>query len=121
MPVRSLNSSVLRWPERAYVLQRLGHWAAQARKRHPQVTRLGYFGSYAREDAGVGSDLDLIVIVSESDVPFERRSIEWDLSTLPIPADILIYTEQEWRERVAGGGRFARTIEKEVVWIQYPE
>jgi len=50
-----------------------------------------------------------------------EASSEWDLSTLPVPADILIYTEQEWRELVAGGGRFARTIEKEAVWIQYPE
>ena len=117
MPVRSLNSSVLRWPEREHVLQCLDHWAAQARKRHSNLIRLGYFGSYARGDAGVGSDLDLVAVVAESDVAFERRSVEWDLSMLPVPAEILVYTEREWHDLVAGGGRFARMIEIDTIWM----
>jgi predicted nucleotidyltransferase len=39
---------------------------------HPEVVRVGYFGSYARGDWGVGSDLDLIIIVDRSDEPFAR-------------------------------------------------
>jgi predicted nucleotidyltransferase len=99
------------------VLQRLERWAAEERKRHPRLKALGYFGSYARGDAGVGSDLDLVAVVSESETPFERRSLDWDLSDLPLPAEILIYTDQEWRNLIAGGGRFARMIETETVWL----
>ena len=117
MPVRSLTSFVLRWPERAFVLERLEQWAAEERKRHPRLNALGCFRSYARGDAGVGSDLDLVPVVAESDIPFERRSLDWDLSALPVPAEILIYTEQEWRNLIASGGRFARMIENETIWI----
>ncbi len=117
MPVRSLNSSVLKWPEREFVLQHLDRLASEAQQRHPQLIRLGYFGSYARGDAGVGSDLDLVAIVSGSGAPFERRAADWDLSALPVPAEILVYTEQEWHDLLAGDTRFARTIETETVWL----
>lgn len=81
------------------------------------LRRLGYFGSYARGDWGVGSDLDLVAIVADAAEPFERRSLDWNLATLPVPAEILVYTEMEWRALVGGGGRFARTLEREVMWI----
>jgi len=78
---------------------------------------LGYFGSYARGDAGVGSDIDLVAVIRESSTPFERRSAEWELEGLPIPAEILVYTEREWEELLQGGGRFARMLSEEVVWL----
>src|SRR5258708_32880190 len=56
MPVRSLRSSVLKWPDRGTVEQALAAWAARERLRHPALLRLGWFGSYARGDAGGGGD-----------------------------------------------------------------
>jgi len=120
MPVRSLTSFVLRWPERAFVLERLEQWAAEERKRHPRLNALGCFRSYARGDAGVGSELDLVAIVAGSEVPFERRALEWDLSGLPLPAEILVYTEQGWQDLRTGEGRFAHMIKTETVWLQEP-
>ena len=52
MPVRSLTSSVLKWPDRARVERELRAWADRERERRPELLRLGYFGSYARGDAG---------------------------------------------------------------------
>lgn len=117
MPVRSLTSSVLTWPDRAAVDRDARAWAAGVAHGRPEVRRIGYFGSYARDDWGVGSDLDLIAIVSACDKPFEERAIDWPLETLPVPADILIYTEGEWLVLLARGGRFADVMGREVVWI----
>jgi hypothetical protein len=63
----------------------------------------------------VGSDL--IAVINESAEPFERRARTWDLATLPVPAEILVYTELEWESLLDRGGRFARTLEREVVWV----
>ena len=52
MPVRSLTSSVFKWPNRSQVDQAVRKWAADEVKRHPGVVRLGYFGYYARGDWG---------------------------------------------------------------------
>jgi len=62
-------------------------WAARVCRDRPEVLRLGYFGSYARGDWGVGSDLDLVVIVKDSDQPFEGRARDWDTLELPVPVD----------------------------------
>jgi hypothetical protein len=117
MPIRSLNSSVLKWPDRSMVDRAVRSWAQAEAKRHPEIQKLGYFGSYARGDWGVGSDLDLVGILDGSPGPIERRALGWDLLTLPVPADLLLYTVDEWEDLTREGGRFARMLAGEVVWI----
>jgi predicted nucleotidyltransferase len=79
--------------------------------------RLGYHGSYARNEWGVGSDLDLVAVVTHTDTPFHRRGLEWDLTALPVPTEILVYTEDEWRRLQVEGARFARTLAGQTVWL----
>lgn len=117
MPVRSLTSFVLRWPDRAEVDRAARLWAAEQRQSHPEVQRIGYFGSYARGDAGVGSDLDLIVIVERAQRAFMERALDWDLSGLPVPAEILVYTREEWDRMQAEGRRFGAMVQRETVWL----
>jgi predicted nucleotidyltransferase len=108
---------VLKWPGREEVTKTLRQWVKKNIAAHPEVIKLGIFGSFARDDWGVGSDLDLIAVVRESSIPFERRSLRWTFDSLPVPADMLIYTEKEWRKMKRHGGRFIDMIEKEAVWL----
>jgi len=121
MPVRSLSSSVLKWPDRRTVEEAAAAWAVRERLRHPGLIRLGWFGSYARGAAGVGSDLDLVAVVESSAEPFERRALAWDLSSLPVPAEILVYTRDEWQRMGREGGRFARVLRRDARWLVEPE
>lgn len=120
MPVRSLRSSVLVWPERRQVLDAAREWARAAAAERTDVLRVGCFGSYARGDAGVGSDLDLVAIVRQTDVPFVQRSAAWVIERLPVPADLLVYTAGEWDRLLSSATRFARVLRDEVVWL-WPE
>ena len=113
MPVRCLSSPVLRWPDAQAVDLAVRRWAEELGRRRPEVLRIGYFGSYARGDWGVGSDLDIVIVVSHSDRPFVRRACGWDATGLPVPADVLVYTEEEW-ERFEPESRFARALRDEV-------
>ena len=117
MPVRSLGSSVLVWPGRAAVEAAARAWTREQARGRPDLLALGAFGSYARGDASVGSDLDLVAVVAESALPFERRACAWDLLDLPVPAQLLVYTAAEWRRMQAEGGRFARTLSAEALWL----
>ena len=116
MPVRSLDSLVLTWPDAATVDQAARRWAEEIGRQRQEVQRIGYFGSYARGDWSVGSDLDLVVIVEHSRQPFERRAAEWDAAELPVPADLLVYTQEEWQS-LSRQGRFHRTLLQEMVWV----
>ncbi len=120
MPVRLLSSSVFKWPNKAEVEQAIRAWSLTTAKKHLELRRLGYFGSYARGDWGVGSDLDLVAIVAAADEPFQRRAITWEVESLPVPAQLLVYTQAEWQQLQDEGGRFARTLRRETVWV-FPE
>lgn len=111
MPVRSLTSRVLKWPERSAVLAAARTWAESLYASDSNVVRVGCFGSYARGDAGVGSDLDLVVIVRE------RPNRNPDASRLPVPADVLVFDQGEWDSLHSGGTRLARTLAAEAHWF----
>ena len=58
----------------------------------------------------------MIIIVAAARLPFERRGVEWDLDEFPVPADVLVYTEDEWAAG-AGGARLHETLAREGVWV----
>ena len=120
MPARSSNSCVRRWPSREEVVEALLRWLSAEGRRHPELLRLGYFGSYARGDWGVGSDLDLVAVITETEVPFERRSLAWRVEELQVPTELLVYTSAEWDRMEKEGGRFSATLRQETVWVWPP-
>lgn len=117
MPLRSLRSSVLVWPTRDAVDAALRAQAAEWARTDPTLVCVDNFGSYARGNWGVGSDLDILIVVSTSRHSRDRRSLAWDSTTLPVPADVLVYTTAEWRELISSNRRFGRMLATEVVWV----
>src|SRR5256885_999234 len=83
LPVRSLSSSVVVWPDRAAVESALRLWAEEA-ARIPELVRVGYFGSYARGDWGVGSDLDVVLVVAGRHPPLRPLSHALRASSLDL-------------------------------------
>lgn len=116
MPVRYLNSPVLKWIDAETVLQAVQAWSEHVFAQHPEVVRIGLFGSYARGDWGVGSDIDLVIIVRDTSVPFIERARYFDTSDLPLSTDLLVYTEAEW-QKMLREGHFAPRIEREARWF----
>lgn len=115
MPVKSLSSAVLRWPSREEVEGALQAW--MVRHPIPGLLALGYFGSYARGDYGVGSDLDLLLVVQSSSLPSWQRALTLPLEELPVPAEALVYTLAEWQALPERSPRFAETLRREVRWL----
>ena len=61
------------------------------------IRRISLFGSYARGRRDLFTDLDVLVIM-DTDKPFPERTAEvYSLLALPVDADILCYTPQEFR------------------------
>ena len=117
MPVTSSTSYIKRWPVAETVLRALKEWADAQADARPDLAALGYFGSYARNEAAFGSDIDLIAIVEHSEASYLERARDWPYERLPVPADLLVYTVAEWDRLQRRGGRFARVLTDEVVWL----
>lgn len=115
--MRSSSSSVFKWPDPESVREAARRFAEREALARPGLVRLGIFGSYARGDAGVGSDLDFVAVIETSDEPFIGRGTAFDLLGLPVPAEILVYTRDEWEKLLASGSRFSRVMRTEAVWF----
>jgi uncharacterized protein len=114
MPVRSLRTSVLRWPSHSAVHAAVSEWGRGVIAADSRVSRVGYAGSYARGDWGVGSDVDVVILLRATREPFIERGRAFDATELPVPADILVYTEAEWDRMQRDSGL------DPVVWIDGP-
>jgi predicted nucleotidyltransferase len=108
---------VLKWPDTKTVRSALDDWLADALAAHPETLKVGYFGSYARGDWGVGSDLDIVAVVATSNKSFTERLPEWDITALPVPTDILVYTQTEWERLPQTNPKFFATLTRETLWI----
>lgn len=115
MPVRSLHSPILRWPNKAEVDSAFRKWAAAVLAADSNVMRAGYFGSYSKGNWGVGSDLDIVLVVHADERPPYQR-VRPDTSELPVDSDVLVYTEQEFDAMVASTMRMGRVLRDEVTW-----
>lgn len=76
----------------------------------PRAERISVFGSYARRKShDLFTDLDILIIM-ETDKPFLERMKEiYSLLALPVDADILCYTPEEF-ERLKKRGFFQRLL-----------
>jgi predicted nucleotidyltransferase len=96
-------------------------WALRLRQDHPEVIRIGYFGSYARGDYVPRSDLDVLIEVSGS-VPEQRadRAQVFQPDSFPVGVDIFVYTSDELAALRAAGASFIRAIDSEICWLVTP-
>jgi UTP:GlnB (protein PII) uridylyltransferase len=117
MPVRSLTQSLLRWPEPDLVLRQVTTWAERVAIDHQGLERAGVFGSYGRGDAGVGSDLDLLLIDAHAVGPQHQRLLTWPLAELPLSCDALVFTPAEHRELLASGSAMAIALASDSRWL----
>lgn len=117
MPVRSLTQSLLRWPEPQQVLGQVKAWAEKVAVDHPGLEQVGVFGSYGRGDAGVGSDLDLLLIDAQARGPQHQRLLAWPLAELPLSCDALVLTPAEHRELLASGSAMAIALAGDSRWL----
>jgi predicted nucleotidyltransferase len=79
-----------------------------------KAERISIFGSSVDQNPGLFSDLDVLIIM-DSEKPFLDRLKEiYSLLSLPVDADILWYTPQEFK-RIKHRGFFKTILKKEKV------
>ena len=73
----------------------------------PEVEEIWLFGSLARGDAVPGSDADLLLVLSSSDLPFLERYAFYIPNDCGVGVDVLAYTRHELALMRAEGNFFA--------------
>jgi predicted nucleotidyltransferase len=81
------------------------------------VERVGYFGSYTNDTYGPASDVDLLIILSQSSKRFIDRVIDFLTDNLSVCCDVFLYTSKEIKKMKQDNNPWSRHILKEVVWL----
>jgi predicted nucleotidyltransferase len=80
--------------------------AEQIAANHPEVNRVILFGSFARKDFGIRSDLDLLILLKSSHLPIRERIGEFLQECAEYPTDVFPLTEAELESRLQSGDPF---------------
>lgn len=109
----SSDSVEIFWLDRAAAKANVVEAAGRLAEAHPEIERVVLFGSLARGDAAPGSDADLLVVLSRSNLPFLERLTHYRLDDTGMAADLFPYTREEleaalaispsWRAALAEG------------------
>ena len=99
MPSRALSESsaslVVKSNNRAIVERAVRAWARRIGDRRPDVRRIIWFGSRVNGTPAPGSDVDLCVVLADSDKPFRERIGEYLPFGFPVGLDLFPYTVAE--------------------------
>ncbi len=68
--------------------------------RREEVLKVVIFGSWIRGEAGVGSDVDFLIVLKESNLPFLERIPIYTPSNFPIDIDVFPYTLEELKKGI---------------------
>ena len=79
---------------------------ASIHSNNARINRIVLFGSFAREDFGVHSDLDLLIVLNSSALPIRERVSEFLEECSIYPTDVFPLTQAELDERLQGGDPF---------------
>lgn len=99
------------------MLERVREAVQQLASRRSEIEQVLLFGSLARGDAGPGSDVDLLVLLQESSVPFLDRAVLYRLSGVGIGVDIFAYTREEFEEMMREGNSFLKQALREGILL----
>lgn len=78
------------------------------------VQRISLFGSYVRRKADLFTDLDILIIMDTPKPFLERTKEVYTLLALPVDADILCYTPDEF-EKLKKTPFFQQILAEEVI------
>ena len=109
MPKPSSDSVRVFFADKDRVLAAAKRASADLARGRPEIERVILFGSYARDDYGPHSDLDLLIVLDHADKPPRDRIDDYLDMDLPCPFDVFPFTRAEIEKRLAEGDPFLKT------------
>ncbi len=117
MPRKSSPSAKISYFNKDKVSRALESYVARLAKRHREVEKVLVFGSFARGECVPGSDIDLLLILQESNAPILDRIPKYMPDSFPVGVDVFPYTKHEITDMVRRGNAFITKALQEGVVI----
>ncbi len=96
---RSSGSVTVFSLDKKLIEEAIGKFVDELSKRE-EVLKVVIFGSWVRGEAGVGSDVDFLIVLKESNLPFLDRIPIYTPSSFPVDTDVFPYTLEELKKGI---------------------
>ncbi|MBK5191142.1 MAG: nucleotidyltransferase domain-containing protein [Methanosarcinales archaeon] len=107
----------IRYFDKKLVEESLRGYLNEMVEKHPEVERELLFGSFVQNESVPGSDIDLLVLLSESEEPFMERIPRFLPSRFPVGVDVFPYTAEGVERMKCEGNSFIRRALEEGVEV----
>jgi predicted nucleotidyltransferase len=121
MQKQSSPSVKITYFDKEAVSEALSEFLKELEKRSPEIKRIILFGSFARGECVPGSDIDLLIVLRESNIPFLERIPKYMPSHFPVGVDVFPYTEGELREMLNSGNFFVKRALEEGIEVLHKD
>lgn len=100
----------MRWAGPRAIERAVHGWAAAQRDRHPQVSRIFWYGSWVSGRPTPSSDVDLCVVLTDDHRRARDRIPDFLLEAFPVGMDLIVLTERELEEMAGRSPGWHRAI-----------
>jgi len=100
----------IRYLDRKAVAEALDGYVNALAADHPELESVTLFGSFARGDSVPASDVDLLLVLAECELPFQDRIAAFLPSRFPVGMDVFPYTTEEIAMMLREGNKFIASI-----------
>ena len=108
MPRKSSLSVKITYFDKQAVEKALRKYLSELDQKYPEIEKVILFGSFLQERSVPGSDLDLLLVLRESSLPFLERIPHYMPSSFPVGVDVFPYTQEEITRMTKEGNQFLK-------------
>ena len=98
-----MSSVLVKSVDPAKIRRSVYEYARRLFAEHPEVEEVVVFGSFAKGTYAPGSDVDILIVLSDSARPFRDRIPELLPGAFPVGLDLFPYTRAEIASRLSPG------------------
>jgi len=117
MPGESSDSVKVFFADKNEVLSQLEKYVHRLRSQRDDVEQIGLFGSYATDTYGPASDVDLLIVLRQSNKRFLDRTPEFVPNDVRVGCDVFVYTKDEIEQMQQQNNPWMVHVLSEVIWL----
>ena len=118
MQEKSSNFVKVFFADKDKILHQVRQYSKKLKKNHPEVEKVGLFGSYSTDEYGPASDVDLIIILQSSSKRFVDRIPDFLPDDIDVSCNCFPYTTDEINKMKDEGNPWILHILEEAIWFE---
>ena len=117
MQTRSSDSVKIKYLDKPGIMKAITRLVEDLSQKHPEIEEIYLFGSFARDEAVPGSDVDILIVLTDSPLSFMDRMTGYMPSSFPVGVEVFPYTRREMEMMIDQGNYFLKSAKQDSILL----